>query len=683
MQEKFSEDYVRQACEVLNTVRSANKPKKTQLAAFLSLLNAYVPGSYLLESQCMDFFKHDDYIHGDFSLEDRMEPFSHLIVTFQQDKRSEKKVCMAHPMIAQCCTELMARAGVKRSDTARNFITCLCRDELPPFLVGFVKDMLTKRTPKRKEKEENPVNGTGMTEEPEKFSRLILDIQKLEGKVQSASVLKVATKKFNNNPFFPQALARFFCLELKYYHLAEMWAKRAKSRDPLNSFIADTLGQVHKNHLKNLKNKKRCTKPREILQLATKAIEAFKDEERLAENEHGTDMKGHGNTRFSHFFNTRGLFGYLQVCILVYDLLVSQNEIWRGVLTKQVSFGSVLEVLGDNKLFRFHYLIKKLRDEAERKCAFFDKYLTYSKLDMKKDDPLYISEDTSKCYRIFVGHYPSKHFQEKGAYLIQKLKENFADTSARVLSCLDRECTETDLKEITTWWEEIFLQKDSVTALANYILAHIMLKNMGAIFPLDNQHLTAFKEKMPLIPEDSPELQMLTLLLCWPTDSEDKCVLDFNKLISRLHCSYERAYETHFRTRYLCPLFFIGKGQDLNRIVHRKVLEEMFLEENEETTQHRNTTWSEEKIFKSHKVQARLLRVEGVVRNYRVFATIGGAVIEVDANLRNKLWRPRQVSFYLGFTIRGAVAFAIQTKPAEMVQISETESSELNPVRSD
>ncbi|XP_059210760.1 sterile alpha motif domain-containing protein 9-like [Centropristis striata] len=675
MQTNFSEDYVEQACEVLSGGQSANKPKKTQLAAFLSLLNAYVPGSYLLESQCLDFFKSGDYIHGDSSLEDRMKPFSHLIVTFQQDKRSEKKVCMAHPMIAQCCTELMARAGVKRSDTARDFITCLCRDELPPFLVGFIKDMLTRR--KRVIKEENPVNSAEMTEDLERFSRLILDIQKLEGKVQSASVLEMATKKFKKNPFFPQALARFYYIELKDYCLAEMWANTAKSRDPLNSFIADTLGQVHKNHLKKIE---RSTKPREILQLATKAIEAFKDEERLAEKERGTDMKGHVNTKISHYFNTRGLLGYLEVCIIVYDLLVSQNEIWRGVLTKQVSLVSVLEVLGDNKLLRFNHLIKMLRVEVERKCAFYDKYLTFSKPDMTKDDPSYITEGTTKCYSLFVVHSPSKKVQEKGADLIQNLKQKFADTFARVLSCLDRECTESDLQKITTWWEEIFLQKDSVTALANYILAQIMLKNIGAIFPLENQHLTAFKEKE--IPEDSPELQMLTLLLCWPTDSEDKCILDFSKLISRLHCSYEHAYKIHFRSRYLCPLFFIGKGQDLNRIVHRKVIEEMFLEENEETTQHQNTTWSEEKIFKSQTVQAHLLRVEGVVRNYRVFATFGGTVIEVDANLRNKLWRPRQVSFYLGFTIRGAVAFDIQTKPAEMVQISETESSELSPVLS-
>ncbi|KAF1380797.1 hypothetical protein PFLUV_G00167720 [Perca fluviatilis] len=677
MQTNFSQAYVKKVCKVFSTVRSANKPKKTQLAAFISLLNAYVPGSYLLESQCLDFIKHD-YIHGDFSLEDRMEPFSHLIITFQE--ASGKKVCMAHPMIAQCCTELMVEAGVARSNTARNLLTTLCRDEVPAFLVGFVKDMLTKRRPKPKEtkEEENQINSTEMEEEQERFSRLILDIQRTEDYVQSASVLEMASNKFDQNPFFPQALARFYYTKLKDYNLAEMWAKTAKERDPQNSFIADTLGQVHKNHLKNIEH---SANPREILQLAAKAIKAFKDEEQLAENERGLDMKGDGESKVSHVFNTRGMFGYLQVCNLVYDRLVSQSETWRGVLTKKVSLQSVLGSLGDNKLFRFNDLIKSLRDDVQRKCAFFDKYLTYSKPDMKKDDPSYISRDTSDCYRKYVGDYPPKHFKDKGADLIQKLKQNLVDTSAGVLSCLDRECTESDLKEITTWWEEIFSQRDSVSALANYILAHIMLRNRGAMFPSDCNDLTVFKQKMPLIPKDAPELQMLTLLLCWPSDSEEKCVLDLNELIGLMRRSYEDAYKIHFRSRYLPPLFFIGKGQDLTRIVHRKVLKKMFLEQNEETIQDWSNNWSNENIFRELKIQEHLLKVEGVVRNYKVYATIGGTAIEIDANLRNSLWRPRQVFFYIGFTIRGPVAFAIQTKPGEK-EMASSEPKERKPQRS-
>ncbi|XP_038586599.1 sterile alpha motif domain-containing protein 9-like isoform X2 [Micropterus salmoides] len=620
MQTSFSQAYIQEACAVFKTIKRANKSQKTQLAAFLSLLNAYVPGSYLLESQCLDLFKCEDSIHGDLSLEDRMKPFSDLIITFQRDTRSEKRVCMAHPMIAKCCTEMMAEAGVTRSDTTRNLLTCLCSDEVPPSLLGFVKNMLTKRRPKPKECkiEESPFKNTESEEDKEKFSRLILDIQKMEDKAQCASVLKVATKQFDQNPFYPQALARFYYIEIKDYNKAIMWAKRAKERDPQNSFVADTLGQVYKNCLKN---KEHPVKPRAILQLATKAIEAFKDEEELAEKEHGTDEEDARKIKIPCVFNIRGQIGYLQVCNLVYDL------------TKHASMSSGNKLLND--------LIS--RDEVERKCAFLDKYLTYSKLDMKKDDPSYISKDIAECCRKYVR---DEHFEEKVNDFIQKLKQILAETSAGVLLCLDREYTEAELKEVTTWWEEIFLHSSC-------------------------KFLNAFGQKMPLTSKDAPELHMLALLLYWPTDSQDKCVFDLSQLIQCMRCSYDHAYKKYFRSRYLRPLFFIGKGQDLNRIVHRKVLEGLVLKQNKETIQ----DWSNEKIFKDPIVQALLLKIDGVVQNYKVYATVGGTATEVDANLRNSLWKPRQVSFYIGFTIRGPVAFCIQTETAEKVEVTEMDFS--------
>ncbi|XP_056225859.1 sterile alpha motif domain-containing protein 9-like [Seriola aureovittata] len=671
MQTNFSPAYIQQVCTVFSKVKKKNRPKKTQLAAFLSLLNAYVPGSYLLESQCLDFFKHDD--HGDLSLEERMQPFSHLIVTFQQDETSERRVCMAHSMIAKQCTELMAEAGVNRSDTARNLLTCLCSDKVPQCLLGFVKDMLTKREMK---KEKNPNSSTEIKDEQERFSRLILDIQKREGDVESASVLKVASKEMDTNPFFPQALARVYYIELKDYNKAEKWAKEAKKRDPQSSFVADTLGQVHKNHLNYLKRKEFDAKPREILQLATKAIEAFKHEEQLAENERESDMKGDGTTKVSHVFNSRGQFGYVQVCNVLCDLLVRQNETWRKVLTKNVSMCSVLESLGDNKLDRFNDLINSLRDEVERKCDFFGKYLTYSKPDMKKDDAPYIARDTSECYTKYVGDSPPRHVKEECAPYIQKLKQSLAETSAGILSNLDKEYTEAKLKEITTLWEDIYSSKDSLTALVNYILAHIMLINTGVELPPKHSCLTAFRHKIPLKPKEAPELHMLALLLYWPTDSEDKCVFNLTELVQHMHCSYEHSYKKYFRSRYRRPLFFIGKGQGLNRIVHRKVLEGWADTEAIKD----KSIWSDEKIFQDPKIQKHLLRVEGVVRNYSLYATVGGTQIEVDANLQNSLWKPRQVSFYLGFTIRGPVAFSIQTKTTEK-EMSEMDVSKPGEVK--
>ncbi|XP_034053513.1 sterile alpha motif domain-containing protein 9-like isoform X2 [Gymnodraco acuticeps] len=657
MQSNFSEAYIQEACSVFKTIKETGIQEKTQLAAFLSLLNAYVPDSYLLESQCLDVFKHANYSHRDISLEDisledMLDDFSHLIITIQQGG-SEKRVRMAHPLIAQCCTELMAEAGVTRSDTAKNLLICLCRDEVPRSLAAFVNYMLTKRRPKEKE-----------CSASDSFSRLILHIQTKEDASQCVSLLGMATNMFDQNQIFPQALARFHYIVLRDYDQAEMWAKEAKQRDPKNSVVADTLGQVHKNRLKNLR---RPAQPGHILALALKAIQAFEDEERLAKDEVGTNVKR--NVHDSRFFNSRGMFGFLQVCNLVYDLLVSQNPTWRGVLTKKVSLGSALPSLGDRSLLRFNDLIYRLRDAVEKKCAFLDGYLTYSKPDIKEDDPKYISRQTSACYRKYVGDSTSSHLKEKGADLIQKLKLKQAGTTTGVLSCLDRECTESDLKEITTLWEEICLHKDPDTAMVNNIFAHIMLRNMGAP-ESDCKHLTAFKQEMYLT--DKPEAHMLALLLHWPTGNEDACILDLSAMIKRTQDLYKQAYAKHFRSRYLRPLFFLGKGQELNRIVHRTVLEELARQGDWETMQ----DWSDEKIFQDPWIKERLLKVQGEIREYRLFATVDGKEIEVVANLQNSLWRKRKVSFYLGFTIKGPVAFAIQTETADTKELlSEMDSS--------
>uniref|UniRef100_A0A3P8R3D5 FIIND domain-containing protein n=1 Tax=Astatotilapia calliptera TaxID=8154 RepID=A0A3P8R3D5_ASTCA len=654
LQSNFSQAYIRNACATLEHIKRTNKPLKMQLAAFLCLLNAYVPGSYLLESQCLDFLRHED--EDDLSLEDQMQPFSHLIVTFQQGERSEKKVCMAHNMIAQCCTELLGDAGVTRSDTTRHFLNSFCKSYVPPCLLGFVKDMLTKREIKIIEDPTGVIN-----EKKEKFSRLIQDITKTEdddkkkGKSQSLSVLKVASKKFDDNPLFPQTLARLYYIEIEDYNEAEIWAKKAKQRAPWSSYVADTLGQVHKIHLKNLKL---SAKPREILQLAQKGIEAFEDEERLAENEHMKGKQGDGNKKVLRALNTRGLFGYLEVCTLLYDHLIRHDELWKQVLTKTVSLGSVLKSLGDEKLFRFKELINSLRDLVEKRSEFFDTFLTYSYSVVKKEDPNYMSRKTIECYKKYVGDAEPNDQLQKAFH---KLKQKLAVTSPGVLSCLER-CTRSDTKDIAVWWREICQHKHSAThALLNYVLANIMLINMKEP-PSSSDYQSSFREKMPLAPEMQPEFHMLALLLCWPTDGEDKLTFDLPHLIQNILYSYEQEYKSLFQSRYLRPIFFIGLGQGLNRFVHRRNLEILWTQDALEDPK---TNWRNDDVFRNPTVKDKLLRVKGVVRNYRLYATFGGTEIKLDVNQKDSLWNSGHVFFYVGFTISGPVAYNVHRRSEE------------------
>uniref|UniRef100_A0AAZ3Q9Z6 Sterile alpha motif domain-containing protein 9-like n=1 Tax=Oncorhynchus tshawytscha TaxID=74940 RepID=A0AAZ3Q9Z6_ONCTS len=718
MRENFSEDYVKETCAFLDVRKKKRRPKKSQLLAFLSLVNAYVPGSHLLESQCQAFLGPPDPIYGGPSFEQRMEPFTHLIVTFPSQQGQDKHVRMAHPLIAQQCVELLATAGVTRSDTARNFLTDFCGEEVQQHLMPVIKDMLTKReiTVDHQQKtghvcvlQNKPTKREMGEERKDTFSRLIHDIEANEYKSNCVSVLRLASEKITQNPFFPQALARFFYIRMEEYGKAEHWAKIAKDRDPKNSFVADTLGQVYKNHL-NSRVHVSSISAQDILQLAVKAFEAFKDEERAAENEQGADMQDDGMTKVSRIFNNRGLFGYLQVANIVFDSLVSLDNKWQKVLTMEISADTFFLSIRQKNLFKYKPLIISLRDEVERKCEFFDGYLTYSKPNIKENEPHYFQTDVKNCYCKYVGTCTPIHSESAIGVPLQKLKEEMAIAFPGLLCCLDKGYDKTHLRQITKLWEEIQeceKKKDGVgekKAAQNFILANIILSKVEAaspmLTPLPILRSTLERHLLANYGNQTPEFYLLVLLLFWP--EEHKKIgfnIDLNKHIIEMQDSYNNTYKKHLRSRYLRPLIFLGKGEGLRRLVHRSKIDNLLVEENPMARpEFLSQKWSSGKVWREPSVQDLLLPVNGVVRQHRVFACVDGKEIKVCADQQSKVWKSGDVCFYLGFTIRGPVAYGIHYPthhghfshsdrmtgevPRKMLEVPDIKSIKDEPVRS-
>ncbi|XP_064871339.1 sterile alpha motif domain-containing protein 9-like [Oncorhynchus nerka] len=684
MRENFSGDYVKETCALLD-VRKKRRPKKSQLLAFLSLVNAYVPGSHLLQSQCQAFLGPPGP-----SFEQRMKPFTHLIVTFPSQQGQDKHVRMAHPLIAQQCVELLATAGVTRSETARNFLTDFCGEEVQQHLMSVIKDMLTKReiTVNVKQntewKRDMLTKGKMRKERKGQFSRLIQDIKDTDkSKSECVSVLQLASKKFKQNPFFPQALARFFYIVKKAYTKAEKWAKIAKDRDPNNSFVADTLGQVYKNHfmsrVKVEQSSVRVPKQlgsisaQEILQLSTMAFEAFKDEERAAENEQGADIQYDGINKVSHIYNNRGLFGYLQVANIVFDSLVSLDKNWQKILTMEISADPFFISIRQKKLFKYKPLIISLRDEVERKCEFFDGYLTYSKPNIKENEPHYFQTNVKNCYCKYVGTCTPMQLESAIDVPLQKLKEEMAITFPGLLCCLNKGYDKSNLRRITTLWGEIKNKKNKKDgdnkASQNFILANIILSKVEAassvLTPLSSLRRTLERHLVANLSNQIPEFYFLVLLLFWPEEHKKMDFnIDLNKCVLEMQESYKNTYKKHLRSRYLLPLIFLGKGEGLSRLVHRAKIDNLLIEENpmarpEARPDTIDQKWSSGEVWRKPSVQDLLLPVNGVVRQHRVFAHVDGKEIEVCADQQSKVWKSGDVCFYLGFTIRGPVAYDI------------------------
>ncbi|XP_026798769.3 sterile alpha motif domain-containing protein 9-like [Pangasianodon hypophthalmus] len=646
MLRNYDPSYVTEVCRILLPLKKKRRSRKEQLLAFLALINSYVPSSDLPHDLCQTFIERQVNKLVNLSLEQYMQPFTDFLVIFsmkeEEDRSENTRVRMVHPMIAHECLRLLAEAGVTRSDTTLKLLTELCGDDMPPCLVKTIKKLLTKRESRLQEQEK--FSRVSL----DQFSKLILDIKREEKTSFCVAVLKMALKKFTADPFYPQALARFYYIERKDYEKAKYWAEMAIMRDERNSFIRDTLGQVHKNCLKNLAcNEEPLKNPeayaRRILHHGKKATEAFKAEEEVAVAEEAPELKEDVLINTSTIFNNRGIFGYMQVAKIIFDRLTGFHDEWAKVLTKEISPHRFLSSYGSGKCEKYKSLITSLRDEVEEKFEFFEWYLLYSKPSSHKDEPKYFRPEVDACYKKFV----TQSKQNKSAFQI--LKERKASTFAGLLHTQDQD---TELELITEQWKEIYLHSQSdANIIQNYIAANVMLSQRNgtstALRPLGELQEMLHNLWTEQKDRRSPEFYLLVLLLFWPDEQQGRHnSLDVSECVRYMHHSFERTYKNYLRSRYLVPLFFLTEDHGLRRFIHISCLEETSTD-----------------ILTKGRERAeipKLRRVRGEVRNYKVFAVEGSEKIEVSPNHPASVRGQGKVSFYLAFNIKGPVAYNIR-----------------------
>ncbi|XP_056432204.1 sterile alpha motif domain-containing protein 9 [Gadus chalcogrammus] len=366
MQSNFSKDYVKRACDVFKTTdcRPSVPNRGVEFTACLCLLNSYVPGSVMLESHCEKFLS---------SFEKEMGPFRHLMVSFNPNGIDGQKVLrMAHPMIAEQGTQSLHGAGCERSETALILLQKLCTEEHTPFLSKFMKALLMKR------------------QKAKQFSRLILDIKNGNaetGKQSCLSVLNEAVKKFPQTGSYPQTLSRFCYRETEDFFNARKWAERAKQIAPENSYFADTLGQVYKHFLYRKvsvleSNPNTLT---EVLDLATKAFEAFEHGEILAGKE---QENRDGLSQQSEIFNYMPKIAYLQVANKLFE--------YKGVIESVAK--------RTNQYPKYENLKSPLSNQIQERARFINMLLSYSQESFEEENPDYFLQDARTCYEDYTGY---------------------------------------------------------------------------------------------------------------------------------------------------------------------------------------------------------------------------------------------------------------------------------------
>uniref|UniRef100_A0A8C1RJT9 Sterile alpha motif domain-containing protein 9-like n=1 Tax=Cyprinus carpio TaxID=7962 RepID=A0A8C1RJT9_CYPCA len=512
--------------EMVNHIEKDTKSSSTRLLSFLALINSYVPGLHLLKLFCEDFIKEEEWStdEGKPSLEIIMKPFKDLRLIFSEGEQKANCIRLAHPLIADACLKMLTEHKLTRYDIAHDFLNSMVKGKESNY-EKICKSMLVTR-PK------------GLIEK-EKFSRLILDINRENKPNQCIYLLRIASKLFATDTFYPQALARLYYIKIQ-------------GENPKNSHIRDTLGQVHKNHLSRIWTQRKwrnepCTDIKTCLDIAKDAIDAFQAEEKAAKDE-----LANPNTTF----NNRALFGFLQVCKDIFK----QND---------------------------RDFISGLREDVEQKYDFFEWYLAYSKLSFKEEEPDYFL------------------FWRTASFL--KIRHQC------VLSGESYETTEKLQARLQKLWAT---------------------EAQGR----------------------SPEFYLLVLLLFWTKEAQKAKANPPNleNCVQYLIESYKSKYGKYLCGRCLVPLFFFGKEGGLQRLVHAlkphnkglRLVHSKLLQTDLELL-----TEGDESV----EVEC-LQRIKGKVKNHRVFAVRDGQQIPVTPHNPSSVCKPDQVSFYLGFTIRGPVA---------------------------
>uniref|UniRef100_A0A3B5M4R3 SAM domain-containing protein n=1 Tax=Xiphophorus couchianus TaxID=32473 RepID=A0A3B5M4R3_9TELE len=711
MTNNFSEAYITNI--VSNSLKALDATSQQgRLLSFLALLNTFVNGSYMSLSLCEELLGMKIAFWKRETLEDVMNPYSTLLITFSVEEHgSYQAVRFLHPMIANNCLQILeqqhklslAEVTINILHCDKLYKSCMGKD----FLVQNIQSMLISRH--RKEQGDD---------KDTQFSPLIEKIHDKEGPEKVKELFEKAIGRFDRSATLPQALARYFCLREKDFQAALKWALDARGKNS-NSYIADTVGQVYKSQLKKkIEDSEPLTGEalNECLILGSKAVKAFQESQELAKKDETIDPFDLHNRKRPKSYNTSGYVGETEVMMILLDLI---RELPLSQSRDRYQTDRLLQILkGHHTIRDFHvdhnnaataqfvdvlehherFLIS-LKPRLKEIFSFFENYFTYlrprSQERVTADDgnKNKLSEHFRKYLKIFSSSEQEKasekarnpnlslpqDIQDQRFYLETKRADSFAG----LLQCLS-EKSGAEMEHIIKKWKVIFEQspKRSVSDTVNFILANIV---MHSIKP-SSKELKKYEELVDLLNEElqkegihsnSTEMYYLSMLLMWPTKDRKLESLSTYKDIATYFRSakksFHRRFSHMFPARSALAHFFLGKSTGLKRIVSKVKLDHILRQEScsDQSSQPRtpHQLWQSGAAWNEPQVEKELLRVKGICENGEISVNYEGNLkIPVRpaylGDIRSGCSR-EPISFYLGFTMEGPVAYNIKYLTAQ------------------
>uniref|UniRef100_A0A7N9IE88 Sterile alpha motif domain-containing protein 9-like n=1 Tax=Macaca fascicularis TaxID=9541 RepID=A0A7N9IE88_MACFA len=201
----------------------------------------------------------------------------------------------------------------------------------------------------------------------------------------------------------------------------------------------------------------------------------------------------------------------------------------------------------------------------------------------------------------------------------------------------------------------------------NSILANIIL---SCLKPSSRfiQPLTMLKKQLREVLQfvglshQYPDPYFLACLLFWPENQElDQDSKLIEKYVSSLNRSFRGQYKRMCRSKQASTLFYLGKRRGLNSIVHKAEIEQYF-----DKVQNTNSLWHSGDVWKKNEVKDLLCRLSGQAEGKLISIEYGTEekikipVISVYSGPLRSGRNIERVSFYLGFSIEGPLAYDIE-----------------------
>lgn len=670
---------------VTNLLRGIDRTSAaSRFLLYVALLNTYVQNSFISQSHYEALLGLSTYIDKlrqpvfEMSLNDQTK----LIFLHLRDERTHiESIRIIHPRVAEEILKQLLGKQKRQGTLARELLgeKVLFEHRFgSDDYLAFLRALLNRRSRVSRGDENDTL-----------FSPFIEHVRKNESPELALELLKEAYECFHEDAFFAQTIARLYYSYEKFAE-AKIYAERAAKKLPNNSYILNTKGQVYRRwfeaKLKAIESNniaKTAKNMAPAVEIALTAIECFKHCQKVAE--------AHPET-----MNKLGFFAEVEVGCSLLKLISSIQEFADRddsslECIKYLTTQDYIPEKIKDAWEPFHGRLKHLKNTIKESLEWISEDLSYFQKDIfgHEDETSESPEDTvrnplkslsqaSSEYGKYLSGVSGKHLMASKSVLTHAnpntkrmiIYHLGGGTLTSIFFKLNNQ-QEKDTKDLQTilslYPSNPLSAKFSQIDIINYIAANIALKCLSPQSPgvATLQVLQALSHQFPTDKRKcSPSALFLLTMLFWPEDHQKEDEKNKNYEIVQSAIEYlQRDYWTKIkdippRKRRLYTHFFLGNGTGLDKFVHKSMTERYT---KGLTVHERRMKFYTGEAWKMPEVAQMLKSVSGWTED---------GVVYLEGPRKKKfsiqpLYLPsvphsnENVTFYLGFTFRGPVAYNI------------------------